>query len=148
MRDSPLQSGRRRLSSPLGLRSFDLPFACARACGTLPRMSYDHLRENLGLSEAVYSSTPPALLRVLGKSSGDLEKKLLVIVKKYDPASGAVKIESGLDGLVVRVWFTLEADEGLAEAQELANILLGPNAAVGQHKLKKTMWVANVKVKL
>ncbi len=50
--------------------------------------------------------------------------------------------------LRARVWLDMGLDSTQAEAQELAEILLGPNAKVGAHVMVKGLWVGVIQVKL
>lgn len=110
-------------------------------------MSYDYNRT---------AATPSKFARILEKMAKDIEAELREGVGKYtgnDRGNAQVKVVG--EKLHLKVWMylgegitpfptkeELAAQKTKAEADELAEILLGEGAAVGQHAMVPDMWVA------
>jgi hypothetical protein len=79
----------------------------------------------------------------LMKAESDLTRK----AQRYTGESNhtRARIESNPNGWpVIHVWLQLQEDEGIQEAQEISDILLGRGATVTGHKLVPGLWVAEV----
>lgn len=95
------------------------------------------------------------LARILDGHSEALANELKAKATKYcgpdSKCQAKVEIKPGL--MIVRLWLGLEPSDTKAEAQELAEILLGKDVTVEQHILPQAwegvlMWVATLQVKL
>lgn len=98
-------------------------------------MGYSYNRTAAGAS---------SLFQILAGMAPSLEKELTAKAQRYTGESShtRAKITPKADRLEVRVWLELGEGSTGDEARELAVILLGQGAKVGQHKLVSTMWVA------
>lgn len=103
------------------------------------------------LTKTVRQANSPSALSLILESL-PLERQLQEKVQKYlgKDSKPKVKVEFTPGYMTVRVWLDMTKDPQSTqeEAKELAGILLGPNVAVGPHKLVEHMWVAVLKVKL
>lgn len=101
-----------------------------------------HLRQ-AGQRQA---ATPSWLARRMLKLGDELTKA----AQKYtgETKHTKAKVEPAAHGVLFRVWLQLDEQDGRTEAQELASVILGPEAVVGEHKLVPNLWVANALVKL
>jgi hypothetical protein len=91
-----------------------------------------------------------ALAKIL--ESSPIESQLKEKAQKYlgKDSKPQVKVEFTPGYMNIRLWLDMTKDPQATqdEATELAGILLGPNVAVGPHKMTKGMWVAVLKVKI
>jgi hypothetical protein len=102
----------------------------------------DHLRK----ADKRQAAPNSWLARQLLKMGNDLEKA----AQKYtgETKHTKAKVEPAAHGVQFRVWLQMDEGDTRTEAQELTNVLLGPEAVVGQHKLVPNLWVATTIVKL
>jgi len=113
-----------------------------------------HARDRLGrLTEGrtLSEATDSTLFQLLGGVAGTIQRQLSLKAQKYTGKTHTTawggtfsRVEVKGNRLEAKVWLQLEEDSKGDEARELAAILLGPNAKVGQHKLTPGLWVATV----